>query len=485
MMSIYLSNIALHLFILSLHFEAAFSFTSQRLSESTSSISKFSGNRFNVQERQKMLNSLYAIHEKRFQKKTYKRTDIPPLHASTFIRKEETFPLNSTESFEIDLLYQKQEYEDLVKDSASVLIDSLIDEIEDTLVHEKRSNPHFDMIWFSRLLLLLSAALNGSNFTFVKIMNENIPVQHGTILRFTLAAIATSPWLFRRVHQSTESKQNLDITNNIFLGDVIPSSSKSLGVLLAGFEVGLWTAFGYIAQAIGLETTQASTSAFICSLAVVIIPILDSLSGKKVSPRSLLGTFMAIAGVALLETDNISFDSFVYGNGSFLSDGDLYTLIQPIAFGLGFWRMEHAMRRYPEEAMKLTAVQLSTVAIFSIMCCFFVSGFGGLPTFSSIFTWVKDPIILQSLLWTGLINTALTIYMETLALKSLSAMETTILLSTEPIFGSIFAGLILSESFGLSGFIGAMIISLGCVISNLKPNLKHESCNVVTDNNNY
>lgn len=421
--------------------------------------------------------SLYAIQGNGFKKNRLGKKDVPHLHADSFIENEEDLMPNHV-NYELDLLRQKIQYDQIIKDASS----NMLEEIEETVVQvqNQQESKRFSGVWYARLLLLLSAALNGTNFTFVKIMNENIPVQNGTILRFTLAAIATSPWLFQQTNDEEKSANNSDITkqntddndekSSLFLGDFIPSASNHAKILLAGLEVGCWTAFGYVSQAIGLETIQASTSAFICSLAVVIVPILDCLSGKKISSRTYFGAFMAVIGVAFLELDGLSIESIMSENGSFLSDGDIFTLLQPLTFGIGFWRMEHAMRRYPTEAMKLTAVQLTAVALVSILSCIGLSGISGLPSSADIIAWVSNPSILQSILWTGLINTALTIYLETVALKSVSAMETTIFLSTEPIFGSVFAGMVLGESFGQGGVLGAFIISVGCIFSNLRLN---------------
>jgi drug/metabolite transporter (DMT)-like permease len=60
--------------------------------------------------------------------------------------------------------------------------------------------------------------------------------------------------------------------------------------------------------------------------------------------------------------------------------------------------------------------------------------------------------------------------METLALKTLSAAETTMLFSTEPIFGGACAAAVLGEQFGLGGFIGAAMVLSGCIASNIGTN---------------
>lgn len=51
-------------------------------------------------------------------------------------------------------------------------------------------------------------------------------------------------------------------------------------------QVGLLNAIGYWAQSQSLMTTTASKSAFICSLAVVFVPVLDALLGAKDSPEA-------------------------------------------------------------------------------------------------------------------------------------------------------------------------------------------------------
>lgn len=94
-------------------------------------------------------------------------------------------------------------------------------------------------------------------------------------------------------------------------------------------QVGLWVSLGYICQAIGLETTKASNSAFICrsthqaqsqehtsmekmpplrhplsfacSLSVVVVPVINGLLYKRRIPATTWAAcLMAITGVGLL-----------------------------------------------------------------------------------------------------------------------------------------------------------------------------------------
>jgi drug/metabolite transporter (DMT)-like permease len=299
----------------------------------------------------------------------------------------------------------------------------------------------------ARALILLAATLYGSNFPLVKMMGENTPLSVGmtSTLRFGLAAIATSPWLLNNINQIRKEW----------------STAPEAAAMVAGFEVGLWNCVAYIAQAVGLETTLASKSAFFCSMAVVVVPLLDFFfKGQKIQTNQIAGLVLAIVGVGALELGDMDLAS-----GSLLSHGDLVSLIQPLAFGMAFWRMEAAMHKYPNQAMRATAAQLSAVFLGSaVFATFFEEGGLDVPLVQSILT---DPVTLAPLLWTGLVTTALTIYMESVAMKTLSAAETTLLLSTEPVSGSLFAAALMGERLGPNAMFGSGLILVSCIISTL------------------
>lgn len=198
-------------------------------------------------------------------------------------------------------------------------------------------------------------------------------------------------------------------------------------------------------------------SAFLCSLAVVVVPLLDFMFGKKLLPREIAGVVMAVLGVGVLELGDAT-----TGDMS-LSAGDICSLIQPLAFGMGFWKMEKAMRKFPQEANRSTAAQLMAVFLASGA----YAGVVGVPDVHQILGWCQDPKILLALFWTGCITTALTVYMETLALKTLSAAETTLIFSTEPLWGAACASVVMGEQLGMGTLGGGAMILAGCVVSNL------------------
>jgi hypothetical protein len=110
-------------------------------------------------------------------------------------------------------------------------------------------------VWKARLLLVLSAALYGTNFSVVKQLDEIIPVAVASTLRFGFASFAMMPLLLAPM--SDEFWNNIKSTANKTTYAFMEPSRLSVG--LAGMEIGLWNSIGYISQAIGLRTTAAST----------------------------------------------------------------------------------------------------------------------------------------------------------------------------------------------------------------------------------
>jgi drug/metabolite transporter (DMT)-like permease len=326
-----------------------------------------------------------------------------------------------------------------------------------TRLSTERKQPAFlrlDDIWKARLLLLGASALYGTNFSIIKIIGDSMPVGISASLRFGLASLATLPWLLQPPKDGSLLIPKTEKNANLWQTFQQMASTTTIGAALAGFEVGMWNSVGYLAQAVGLETTDASKSAFICSLAVVIVPLLNLLSGKQLLSREIFGAVMAVAGVGVLEMGGLA---------SGFSSGDVASLLQPLFFGVAFWRMETAMRKYPQEANRSTAAQLLAVFLTSSLYCLTTCDLN-VP---QIMTWLHDPKIVGSLFFTGIITTALTIYMEAVAMKTLTAAETTLLLSTEPLFGAGVASLLIGESFGVDAGIGAFLIIAGCIFSNL------------------
>lgn len=97
---------------------------------------------------------------------------------------------------------------------------------------------------FARALILLASAVYGTNFAVVKLLDEQMPFEVSAALRFCLAAAVTSALVLKGEQKAVAvSKEVRD-----------EQSSATWG----GMEIGAWYCLGYLCQAVGLQTADAS-----------------------------------------------------------------------------------------------------------------------------------------------------------------------------------------------------------------------------------
>jgi drug/metabolite transporter (DMT)-like permease len=217
-------------------------------------------------------------------------------------------------------------------------------------------------------------------------------------------------------------------------------------------------------------------SAFFNSLAVIVVPLLDSLfKRKKLGWAALSSIAMALGGVGLLELgpdlDSAALTNVLPSSGAFdlrsLGQvGDTLCLSQAIFFGIGYWRLESASTKHPDESGPITAGQLLAIAGGSV--AYWLASTGSeLPSHAQWVQWLGDPFVLGAVAWTGLVSTALALWLETVALSVVSATELTILMTSVSLWGSLFAYLSMGETLSSVGLMGGVLILLGCVLTSL------------------
>ena len=118
----------------------------------------------------------------------------------------------------------------------------------------------------ARGVLLAVSAFYGTNFSCVKLLGETLDPSLAAFLRFTLAGLVFAPYVLQHL--------------------------GNMSLLLGGVEVGLYSTLGYYAQAESLRTSSASVTAFICSLSVIVVPMLDMMFTECKEKREERGDLM-------------------------------------------------------------------------------------------------------------------------------------------------------------------------------------------------
>lgn len=218
---------------------------------------------------------------------------------------------------------------------------------------------------------------------------------------------------------------------------------------------------GYAAQAVALQTTTAARSGFLLYLNVKLVPLLARvLYGRRITPSVWASAGLALAGTVLLTYD-----------GAPPVIGDLWSVAAAAASAMFIVRMERAATTAKPAAV--SAVALLGVAGFSGLWAAF-SGVLAAPGLSGV-ELVKhvtsglvpgSPEVLAGVLYLGLVTTALSNYLQTLGQRRIPAERAAVLYALDPVYGAMFAYLLLGESLGPQGIVGAALVTLAAIWSN-------------------
>ena len=224
------------------------------------------------------------------------------------------------------------------------------------------------------------------------------------------------------------------------------------GVAGAGAVIGALLCAGYIFQTVGLQYTTASKSAFITTLSSVLVPLLAvAVLRRRPSPWAVLGLGIAAAGAYFLTIPAGEFT---------LARGDLITFFCTVAFAGHIVAIGHYAPRYGFSALALgqvaTALVLAGVAIP-------LGALTGLE--APRVAWTGN--LLGALVVTAVLATVLAFSVQTWAQQFTPATHTAVIFTTEPVFAAVTSYLVLGESLGERGTLGAVLILAGVLVAEL------------------
>lgn len=203
-----------------------------------------------------------------------------------------------------------------------------------------------------------------------------------------------------------------------------------------GAMAGLFLFAGYALQTAGLTLTNATNSALITGLYVVLTPLLAAAWHRRPpSPVVLVGVVAAFVGMSLLTLDE----------GVRLGAGDLLTLGCAVGYSLHIVFLSRVAHRHP--VVPLTAVQLAVTAALGLAVSVVVEG----PTLPRGGQWTAIAL-------TGLGVSALAFLLQVWAQTRLGPSRTAVILALEPVFAVATAAVVLGERLLPAGWIGAAMI---------------------------
>jgi drug/metabolite transporter (DMT)-like permease len=215
-------------------------------------------------------------------------------------------------------------------------------------------------------------------------------------------------------------------------------------------------------QTDGLRFTTTAKSGFITGLYVIFTPMAALVAGDRLRPSHALGALIALAGLLLL----------VYEPGLGLSAwnrGDSETLGNAVLVGVHIVLTGRFSRR--SSGWVLAWTQVSVVGVLALAAALLAPGQG----FRAAAGALGHPGTWIALGYLGLLGTMLALWLQSTLQSHVSATETAILFSLEPVFAALLAvsGLVPSIRESLAGpqILGAALIFGATLVAELGPRL--------------
>ena len=289
------------------------------------------------------------------------------------------------------------------------------------------------------LAMVFTAAVWGVTFEIVQGALSDAPPFIFATLRFGIGCILGVIYLNKKVLSITD----LEFKGGIWCGIVL-----CMGYAFQNF--GLWE------ESLVYIGSSSSTSAFITSVSVILVPTFLYLSGlQKISNQIWVIVVLSMIGLFVLLNP---FYSNIVG-------GDIITFGCAISFAIHIILQDIYLKK-GVNLVRFFIIQVFFVSLFSFVCSLLFEGPSILV--SDIFT----SEVIFALFITGVLATFVAFILMLWAQKVLSATETGILLSLEPLFAALFSVFFAGDSLGWWGWIGGLIIILSVMSSGFLPSTR-------------
>jgi drug/metabolite transporter (DMT)-like permease len=283
---------------------------------------------------------------------------------------------------------------------------------------------HVDSRLRADLALVLVAVFWGVTFPLIRGAMEELAPTQFVAWRFTLAALAFLPLVLA----SRESRQSLP------------------ALIGPGLLLGTIAGISYFTQTWGLQTVPAGRAAFITALNVVIVPLLAPLF-RAGRPKALdVGAaLVATVGLYLMTVGEEGF-------GGGLVSGDFWVLVCATSYAVYLLVLQRVLVR-ARNAVGLAFTQIATIALLADLAL------GATGTVRIPMT----PWVISALIFCATLATVATFWLQARYQGQTTAQRAALIFALEPVFATAFAWMLLGETMGPIGGVGAVLV-LGAVL---------------------
>jgi len=296
------------------------------------------------------------------------------------------------------------------------------------------------------VLLFFTAFIWGSTFTACVIGLKILPANAFNAFRYMAACLMILALVVGK-----------DIIKNIKYAvgckSVLLSEWKESAP--GGTLCGIMLFAGSALQQMGLQHSEATKTAFITVLYIVIVPVFSFLTGKRITLKTWIAVVISIVGFYFLTIR----DSFNIE----IADGLVFA-------GAFFWAFhilccDHFVSFH--DSLKMSCIQFATAFILSSVCAVF---FEKLPSFNQLIQAVV-PVIFAGPLAMGVGFT-----LQMIAQKVTEPSVASLILSAESVFAAIAGYFFLGEVLSQRELLGCVMIFVAILLVQINVELPYIKC---------
>jgi drug/metabolite transporter (DMT)-like permease len=220
--------------------------------------------------------------------------------------------------------------------------------------------------------------------------------------------------------------------------------------IFSGLFLGVFLYLGFLFQTWGLVHTTASNNALITASYIFLMPLIIYIMDRKhVGNQTIIAGMIVMFGISLISVD---FKELRIGLG------DSLTFVGAFFYAFHIYFLGKKAKKV--DPFVLMAFQL---LIFSVFAFIMMMIRGGFPTIDFQSTSSVRVLVYAALI--GFFGSFIGFVFQSVGQKNTNEAEAAILISTESVFGPLFAILFYNDPFNIYIFLGILFVFIGIILS--------------------
>lgn len=239
------------------------------------------------------------------------------------------------------------------------------------------------------------------------------------------------------------------------------TATRPPSLLRAATELSIWQAVGFTLQLVGLQWTSASRSAFLLYLNAVLVPFFACLLGeRRIGLRTWVAAIAAVTGTLLLTYD-----------GGPPNVGDVWSLGAAAASAMYIVRLGALAPGCDAPRLSAATLAITTVACAALPLAQAAAAASGGGAEAWLELARQAGALLRdgwpALLYLSVFVTATANLLQMVGQQRVGVAEAAIIFTMDPVFGALFAWLLLGEQLHAQGYAGIALVVAANVLRRL------------------